>query len=103
RSGACAGGHRERGGRLMVVLNARTPRAKALRAKLARLRSVVAAWMKMIERAAQFRGGSAARPPDESESLREVFRPHVSQIKLVCGGLEAMHCAIERDILDAER
>jgi hypothetical protein len=82
----------------MPLLDARARRDAALRAKLASLKLEVASWTTMVAQAPQARGG----PAGEAETLRQIFQPHTSQITLVCGGLDAMRCAIAAEMKAAE-
>lgn len=85
---------------MMTLFDARARRTAALNTKLASLKHDVSAWGQMLEPAGQ-RGGSAAARADELKSLQQIFRPHTSQIKLVCGVLEAMHATIAAELKKA--
>src|SRR4051794_33801589 len=81
----------------MTLLDARARRTAALNTRLASLKHEVSWWGQMLEPAGQ-RDGSAAAGADELKSLQQIFRPHTSQIKLVCGVLEAMHACIAAEL-----
>jgi hypothetical protein len=82
----------------MPRVDARARRAAALRAKVASLQHEVASWTTIVAEAPQARGG----PAGEADTLRQIFQPHTSQITLVCGGLDAMRCAIAAEMKAAE-